>query len=353
MIVPIAFKRGAALALVLTIASCSDAPVAPVSDPPRTSSAQLTDSLHALVSPSKGRGVRPRILVGAGDIARCYEPDRPFDVTPPSRTAAGATARLLDWIPGTVFTAGDNAYEVGSTYDYETCYHPTWGRHRKRTRPAPGNHEYLTPGAAGYFSYFGLQSAPPGGYYSYQLGSWHVVVLNSTTQWALCPPRRAAPDLPDASTPLTGRSCVGDVAQKAWLAADLAAHRRRCTVAYFHHPRFSSGRHGSQHEMQQFWDILYEHDVDVVVSAHDHLYERFAPQDPDGNADSERGIRQFIVGTGGAALYSFTTVLPNSEFRYNDRHGVLALVLGASVYGWAFVPVEGEAFVDYGRGTCH
>ena len=156
---------------------------------------------------------------------------------------------ILDRIPGTVMAVGDNAYEFGSLTDYLLCYHPTWGRHRARTRPAAGNHEYLTPGAAGYFAYFFPDGAAPGGYYSYDLGRWHVVVLNSMTQWTACPPPKSSPD--------DGRTCVGDVAQRLWLIADLKTHRNRCTIAYFHHPRFSSARHGSQYEMQQFWDILY------------------------------------------------------------------------------------------------
>jgi hypothetical protein len=172
-----------------------------------------------------------------------------------------------------------------------------------------------------------------------------VVVLNSTPQWAECPPPKTSPD--------DGRTCVGDRLQRLWLRADLRRHPNRCTIAYFHHPRFSSGRHGSQYEMQQFWDIFYEFDVDVVVSAHDHLYERFAPQDPEGNADPDRGIRQFTVGTGGAELYEFTTVLPNSQVRDNSTHGVLALTLRGGTYEWKFVPVAGGSFTDFGSGICH
>jgi hypothetical protein len=138
-----------------------------------------------------------------------------------------------------------------------------------------------------------------------------------------------------------------------WLAADLAAHRHRCTLAYFHHPRYSSGLHGSHYEMQQFWDILYGADVDVVISAHDHLYERFAPQDPVGNADAHRGIRQFTVGTGGAELYPFTSIVPNSEVRINNTHGVLAVRIGARGYQWAFVAVAGSRIMDCGSGKCH
>src|SRR5687767_322607 len=334
-----------ALLLALVIGACSDSPSEPPNAPGESPDVNLARWLTRLPQHPWTASAGPPVLVGAGDIARCYDPENPAAITPPNLTAAEATARILDRVPGTVIAVGDNAYEFGSPSDYLLCYHPTWGRHKARTRPAAGNHEYLTPGAAGYFAYFLASAAPPGGYYSYDLGSWHVVVLNSTPQWAACPPPKTSPE--------DGRTCAGDVPQRLWLIADLAQHRNRCTVAYFHHPRYSSGRHGSQYEMQQFWDILYAEGVDVVVSAHDHLYERFAPQDPEGNADAERGIRQFTVGTGGAGLYEFSTVLPNSEARNNDTHGVLALALGDGRYGWAFLPAAGGSFTDYGTGVCH
>jgi acid phosphatase type 7 len=335
----------AALFLAVALTACSDSPSGPPQSREEAPDVNLGRWLAELPTNPWRAPAGPSVLVGAGDIARCYDADNPTDITPPHLTAAEATARILDRVPGTVMAVGDNAYEFGSPSDYLLCYHPTWGRHKARTRPAAGNHEYLTPGAAGYFAYFLLSSAPPGGYYSYDLGRWHVVVLNSTPQWAECPPPKTSPE--------DGRACAGDVLQRLWLIADLEHHRNRCTIAYFHHPRFSSGRHGSQYEMQQFWDILYAKGVDVVVSAHDHLYERFAPQDPEGHADARRGIRQFTVGTGGAELYEFTTVLPNSEVRINDTHGVLALALGNGRYGWAFIPVEGGTPRDLGSGVCH
>jgi hypothetical protein len=320
-----------ALLAVVTLAACADAPSTP-------------SDVASRVVPA-GALSHDALLVGAGDIAQCYQPDNPTVITPPELTGAESTAVLLDSLPGTVMAIGDNAYEFGSSADYALCYEPTWGRHKNRTRPAAGNHEYLTPAAAGYFAYFGLVAAPPLGYYSYDLGAWHVIVLNSTPQWAACQP---AP-----TSPAGGRACVGDVAQRRWLAADLAAHHNHCTIAYFHHPRFSSGMHGSQYEMQQFWDLLYAANVDLVVSGHDHLYERFAPQDPDGALDPARGIRQITVGTGGAALYPFTTVLPNSEFRNNSVHGVLALRLGAAGYAWRFLAAPNGTVVDSGSGSCH
>jgi acid phosphatase type 7 len=345
-VMPFRSARAAAVILLLgAFAGCVDSPVAPSSQKPSEVEPDLGQWLALLPENPWMAPSGPPVLVGAGDIARCYPSDDPTNITPANLTAAEATARLLDRIPGTVMAVGDNAYEFGSLSDYLLCYHPTWGRHKGRTRPATGNHEYLTPGAAGFFAYFFPDGGPPGGYYSYELGEWHVVVLNSTPQWTACPPPKSSPD--------EGRTCVGDVAQRLWLEADLAAHPNECTIAYFHHPRFSSGRHGSQYEMQQFWDILYANDVDVVVSAHDHLYERFAPQDPVGNADLESGIRQFTVGTGGAELYEFRTVLPNSQRRLNDTHGVLALALGDGGYGWAFIATTGDRVRDFGSERCH
>jgi hypothetical protein len=257
------------------------------------------------------------VLVGAGDIAECLLPGDEL------------TAGLLDKIPGTVFAAGDTAYPAGSPVDFAKCYEPSWGRHKARTRPAVGNHEYITPGAAGYFAYFGDQAGTVGlGYYSYDLGGWHVVVINSMLEH------------------------IDPIAQEAWLASDLAAHSNQCTLAYWHHPRFSSGRHGNHPQMQGIWEVLYLHDADVVVSGHDHLYERFAPQTPAGAADPERGIRQFTVGTGGAGLYEFRTVQPNSEVRNNTAFGVLKMILKPDRYSWEFIAVPGIV-LDSGQGACH
>lgn len=256
-------------------------------------------------------------LTGAGDIGQCGG-------------GAEATARLLDTIPGAVFTAGDNAYPDGTLAAFRRCYDPSWGRHKSRTRPSPGNHEYVTPGAAGYFSYFDSAAGESGkGYYSYELGGWHIVALNSEI---------AA----DAGSP-----------QERWLRSDLAAHPARCALAYWHRPRFSSGAvHGSDARTQALWQALAEAGADIVVSGHDHLYERFAPQTATGEADSATGIREFIVGTGGAGLYGFKAPIANSEFRYNAGYGVLRLVLDRASYGWSFIGVSGGA-IDSGQGSCH
>lgn len=258
------------------------------------------------------------VLVGAGDIASC------------GSTGDEATAALLDSIPGTVFTAGDNAYPAGSARQFARCYGPSWGRHKARTRPSPGNHDYRTAAAAAYFAYFGAQAGPVGrGYYSYDLGDWHVISLNSNTSMK-------------AGSP-----------QERWLRADLAATSKRCVLAYWHHARFSSSsNHGSQKQTQPLWEALYEHGAEIVISGHDHVYERFALQTPDGRMDADRGIREFVVGTGGAGHYDFGTPLPNSEVRDNTTHGVLKLTLSRESYAWTFVP-SGGSFTDSGNGTCH
>jgi hypothetical protein len=259
------------------------------------------------------------VFVGAGDIAQCDSDSHP-----------DLTAALLDLISGTVFTAGDNAYPRGSAADFTNCYHPTWGRHLTRTRPTPGNHDYLTPGAAGYYAYFGASAGPPGlGYYSYSLGRWHIIALNSEI------------------------SAFPGSAQVEWLRADLTANPTPCALAYFHTPVFGSGSNGSNPHMQVVWRVLYQFGVDVIVAAHNHSYERFAPQDPDGQSDLAAGIRQFVVGTGGAPLTGFPRIVANSEIRNNTTWGVLRLTLRAGQYDWQFVRAAGGSFSDSGTGSCH
>jgi len=262
--------------------------------------------------------VSPVILVGAGDIAAC------------ASSGAEATAELIDAVSGTVFTAGDNAYESGTYAEFTSCYAPSWGRHFARTKPAPGNHEYLTPGAAGYFQYFGAAAGDPSmGYYSYDLGSWHIVVVNSSAV------------------------VRAGSAQEQWLRADLTAHPALCTLAYWHYPRFSSGFQGGHSEMQTIWQALYDAGADVVISAHDHNYERFAPQTPSGSPDSIRGIREFVVGTGGGSLLALHNAAPNSEVRNNTTFGVLLLKLYDNRYEWEFVPTRRGGFTDAGADRCH
>jgi hypothetical protein len=265
------------------------------------------------------------VLVGAGDIASCDD-----------LAGAEATAKLIENIPGTVFAAGDLAYPDGSDEQFAKCYGPTWGRFKDRTRPAPGNHEYHSDGASGYTRYFGVAAGDPKkGYYSYDLGAWHIIALNSEcAQVGGC----------DAASP-----------QGEWLRQDLKGHPAACTLAYWHKPLFSSGAaHGNDLMMKPLWDTLYAANADVILNGHDHDYERFAPQDPDGKADVKRGIREFVVGSGGKNSHrSFATPKPNSEVRDAETFGVLKLTLHSSSYDWEFVPQAGKSFNDSGSGTCH
>ena len=254
----------------------------------------------------------PQIFVGAGDIGWCGSP------------GPEQTARLVDTIGGTVFAVGDLAYFSGTRKEFLDCYDPSWGRHKSRTRPVPGNHEYVTAGASAYFDYFGALAGPSGlGYYSFELGEWHAIALNSLL-------------------PVNDGS-----AQAQWLRMDLAASHSKCTIAYWHYPLFTSGPNGSQTQMRDVWRILYGADVDIVVNGHDHLYERFAPQSPDGGRDDARGIREFIVGTGGASPYNFVTASANSEARISNTYGVLKLTLQSGSYQWEFIPVSGQS--DFGN----
>jgi 3',5'-cyclic AMP phosphodiesterase CpdA len=263
------------------------------------------------------------VLVGAGDIADCKE-----------LSGAAKTAILLDRIEGTVFTLGDNAYDSGTPSQFADCFGPTWGRHKARTRPALGNHDYKTPGAAGYFGFFGAAAGDPKkGYYSYDLGTWHVVVLNSNCGEI--------------------GGCAAGSPQEKWLREDLGAHPAACTAAMWHHPRFSSAEHGDDDSTKDLWKALEEAGAEVVLSGHDHTYERFAPQDADGRRDVERGVRQFVVGTGGRHEYKWGKLHANSEVRNNDTFGVLRLTLHPDAYDWEFVPVEGGRFTDSGSAKCH
>jgi acid phosphatase type 7 len=265
------------------------------------------------------------VFVGAGDIAGFWTQDE-------------ATAKLLDNIvtqfpSAMVFTAGDNAYPNGAAAEFNTYYAPTWGRHKARTRPSPGNHDYNSSGAGPYYSYFGANAGPAGrGYYSYNLGpSWHIISLNSNV------------------------AAGAGSAQEQWLRTDLeAAITAPCTLAYWHHPRFSSGaNHGNDARTDALFRALYEYGTDVVVTGHDHIYERFAPQDPNAQADPT-GIREFVVGTGGAGLYGIGTIRANSEVRGgapNGAHGVLKLTLKEGNYDWEFISIAGQTFRDTGNAA--
>ena len=273
-------------------------------------------------------------IAAAGDIA-CDPKSAAFDDGEGDglECRQKATSDLLVAGYAGVLALGDLQYEDGSHGSFLDSYDPAWGRVKAITAPVPGNHEYESPHASGYYGYFGTAAGDPAkGYYSFDLGRWHLIALNSNCSEV--------------------GGCGQGSAQETWLRDDLAANRARCTLAYWHHPRFSSGTNGSDRRYRAFWRALYEADADVVLTGHDHDYERFAPQDPHGARDHARGIRQFVVGTGGRGLRSFPHVEPNSEVRDASSLGVLELTLGAGAYAWRFRPAVGS-FVDAGSDACH
>ncbi|MEO7455626.1 MAG: PKD domain-containing protein [Gemmatimonadaceae bacterium] len=274
------------------------------------------------------------VIVAAGDIA-CG-----------TGTAAGtpcrqaAVANVIGSIhPDAVLPLGDNQYENGTLAEFNSFYGPTWGAYKSITRPAVGNHEYQTANASGYFDYFngvGVQSGPAGdrgkGYYSYDLGAWHLIALNSNCG--------------------SVGGCGAGSAQETWLRADLAAHPAACTLAYWHHPRFSSGVHGNDASTQALWQALYNAKADVVLAGHDHNYERFAPQTATGTLDNANGVRSFVVGTGGKEQRAMGTTVANSQLRSNTSFGVLKLTLHPTSMDWQFVPVPGDPLNDAGSAAC-
>jgi hypothetical protein len=260
-------------------------------------------------------------VIAAGDIAAC---DSGGDE---------ATAALLDELDGTVLALGDTVYEDGLTREFGHCYEPSWGRHRDRTRPVVGNHEYGTAGAAGYFDYFGEAAGTPGeGWYSFDLGTWHLIALNSNCEQI--------------------GGCDEGSPQVVWLADDLASSDADCTLAYWHHPRWSSGNeHGPVPATAHLWRTVHDAGVDLVLGGHDHVYERFVPMDAHGAPDPE-GMVQFVVGTGGRSLYGFDAIRPTSAAHDNSTFGVLRLALGFGSYQWEFIPVAGGSYTDHGRASC-
>lgn len=274
------------------------------------------------------------VFVGAGDIARCgHDGDEQTAQVVDSLIRADS----LRGIATTVFTAGDNAYPAGTEVQFHDCYGLSWGRRvmKALTYPVPGNHEYHTPEATPYYAYFGDRAGARGiGYYSYDLGSWHIIALNSELV-------------------VNGKRRRARQTQEAWLRADLQAQaQRQCTLAYWHNPRFSSGWHKSDAKLQPIWQMLYDAGADVVISGHDHDYERFAPQTPSGATDAARGIREFVVGTGGGSLRRFPHLARNSEIRISGQYGVLMLILELRRYRWEFLTVDGQIW-DAGQASCH
>ena len=252
-------------------------------------------------------------LVGAGDISMCGNDNDEL------------TAELIESIPGTVFTTGDNAYTDGEYTRFIDCYDPTWGRFKYRTYPIPGNHDYDTPDGAGYFLYF--ENIPS--YYAYDLGGWRIYALNSEI---------------DVSK---------DSPQVKWLEEDLATHPTQCVLAYWHEPRWSSGStHGNSKGKQTLWKTFYEAGAELVLNGHEHNYERFTPMDAEGQPDP-LGLREIVVGTGGGTLYPFGAPLATTEVRNNTTYGVLKLSLHPDSYDWEFIPVAGSTFTDSGSTECH
>jgi hypothetical protein len=304
------------LVLVLVAGACSGS-----DDPP---------PLPALTAPTAAPGATTTsttlpvaTVLAAGDIASC---------------ASGgdeATANLLDQRPhALVVTLGDNVYESGTAAEFRDCYDPSWGRHKGRTRPALGNHEYGVFRAGGYYGAFGSAAGePPLGWYSYDLATWHIIVLNSNCEVVGC--------------------ALGGT-QERWLREDMGAHPARCTLAVWHHPRWSSGTtHGPTPAVAPLYQALHDAGVDVLLSGHEHNYERFAPLDPAGNFDPARGVRQFVVGTGGRSHYPFGPPHNGSQVRNDNTFGLLVLTLRPTSYDWQFVPEAGKTFTDAGSGTCH
>ena len=264
------------------------------------------------------------VLVGAGDIADCERPEDEL------------TSDLVNSIAGTVFTLGDNAYPDGTARDFEECYGPTWGRPsiKDRTRPTPGDNEYDTPNARGYYSFFGDAAGDPSrGYYAYDAGTWRVYVLNSECAAV--------------------GGCGPGSPQEAWLTADLESEPRDCVLAMWHHPYFTSGPSGGlDATTRNFWRLLQGAGAELVLSGHDHVYERFAPQTGEGLA-SPGGMVQFVVGTGGGDPDRFHNIGPNSIIRERAVYGVLVLRLRPGSYDFEFITVAGRQFTDNGSADCH
>lgn len=276
------------------------------------------------------------VIAAAGDIA-CDPNDPRYNGGDGTATACRqrATSDLLFGAGyDAVLLLGDNQYVDGTLAKYQAVFAPTWGRLGSLLRPAPGNHEYLTPGGAGYYDYFGPAAGDRSrGYYSFDLGTWHAIALNSNCAAV--------------------GGCGPGSPQLQWLVADLAAHRQACTLAYWHHPRFSSGLHNDDVTYDAFWQTLYQAGAELILVGHDHDYERFAPQDPAGRADSRYGLRELVVGTGGEEMRQFAAIRPNSEARNAKDFGVVELRLRADGYDWRFLPAAGGAFTDSGSAACH
>jgi hypothetical protein len=266
------------------------------------------------------------VLAGAGDISSCDNEGDSITAGLIDRVVAENTTAI-------VYTTGDNVYPDGTPEEFAQCYQPTWGRHKDRTFPSPGNHDYITEGASGYFGYFGEAAGEPEkGFYAYTAGDWQVISLNSNCGEVGC----------SAGSP-----------QERWLREQLEVSNASCTLAYWHHPLFSSGSHGGDASGRDLFAALYEAGAEVVATGHDHNYERFAPQDPVGMSDPVAGVTQFVVGTGGTGNRAVDEPAPNSEALYTDSFGILKFSLYSEGYEWEYITEAGSTFDDRGSAACH
>jgi hypothetical protein len=306
------------LVAALLLAACNGS-----NDPAPAPDGQAAPSTTARAATTTSTTLPVATLLAAGDIASC------------ASQGDEATAALLDARPNAVIaTLGDNVYENGTAAEFANCYDPTWGRSKGRTHPALGNHEYGVFRAGGYYAAFGAAAGePPLGWYSYDLATWHIIVLNSNCDVVGC--------------------ALGGT-QERWLREDMGLHPALCTLAVWHHPRWSSGStHGPNAAVGPLYTALHDAGVDVLLTGHEHNYERFQPLDPAGQFDPARGVREFVVGTGGRSHYPFGPPAPGSEVRNDNTFGVLALTLRPNSYQWQFVPEAGKTFTDSGSATCH
>lgn len=301
----------------LVVTSWGPAPTTTTTTTPTTTTTKPTTTTTKPATPATVT------MLAAGDIAGCtWDYDE-------------QTAQILDRYPSTtpIAALGDTVQVAGTAAEFRDCFTPTWGRHKAQIRPTIGNHEYLTDNGGPYWDYFGAAAGDRGkGWYSYDVGAWHVVVLNGNC-WKVGGCQKGSP-------------------QETWLRADLAANRRPCTLAYWHQPYFSSIER--QLDLGDLWQALYDNNVELLLNGHKHGYERFAPQRPDGTRDDARGVRQITVATGGSPyFYAFGAIQPNSETHATNLHGVLKLDLSATGYSWQFLPTPGVTFADSGTTACH
>jgi calcineurin-like phosphoesterase family protein len=280
--------------------------------------------------PAPGPPPPNRTLLTAGDVANCFT--GPGGDQHPGAGALETAALIKGLLPvDDLIVQGDLAYESGTATEFRDCYEPTWGQFKAFSHPAPGNHEYLSPGAAPYYAYWGTRAGPAGkGYYTYELGAWHIVSLNSEVDVA----------------------AAGE--QAAWLRADLALHPTRCAIAFWHRPRWSNDlTQGDTPSLTDLYNILYDGGVDVLLQAHAHAYERWLELAPDGGVQPGRGIRNFVLGTGGGDAQSLGPLRPGEEISQENVLGVLRMTLSSEGYAWQFMPTLSSTFTDSGTGTCH